>query len=274
MKNIRIKAYKEANTFLKNYSEKKDDYIIIHFARQNHFDQRLPKGSRVIAIALYYPASDKTSVYSLQLSAEKRNKDFVNCNCHEQDEIEKSMLDEFFQEVENNKGKIWLHWNMKNDNFGFQFLEKRLEFLGGILNTEMKVEDDKKKNISTLFKQKYGPQYISSINEVKGKMYALFEKNSIYDQDLLTGYEEVKEFENGDLIKVELSVISKVKSFEKLIDYAINNELITDCKRWRDIYGLSPSGIAQYVADNALLAAVFAIISGIITTILCHFIGL
>lgn len=274
MKGDRIKEYKEANEFLKKYLENRKDYAIIHFARENHFDERYIKGPRIISIAVLYPDSDRMSIYSLQRSAEIGGMDFSACSDGEKDHIEKSMLSDFFNEVKNSGTKMWLHWNMKNDNFGFQTLSNRYKNLGGIIETEMQFKDDCTKNISTLFKMKYGPNYISRINDVKGKMYALFEKNGITDPDLLNGLDEVREFASGHYVKVELSVVAKVKAFEQLIDYARNGELKTNSKAVRDIYGFSLNGILQYVRDNAVLAAVFSIITAIISTLICKLIGI
>lgn len=274
MKDDRIKEHKIANEFLKKYLENRGKYAIIHFARENHFDERYPKGPRIISIVVLYPDSDRMSIFSLQRSAEVKGMEFSTCIDSERDNIEKGMLSDFFNEVKDSGINLWLHWNMKNDNFGFQTLSNRYKNLGGIVGAEMQFKDECTKNISTLFKMKYGPNYITGINDVKGKMYALFEKNGIADPDLLTGLDEIREFVNGNYVKVELSVVAKVKAFERLIDYARNGELKTDSKKIKDIYGFSLNGILQYVRENAVLAAAFSILSAIISTLICKAIGI
>ena len=163
---------------------------------------------------------------------------------------------------------------MKNHNFGFQTLEDRFVALGGKMENDMKFDSSKTKNLATVFKRKYGPNYINSISETKGKLYFLMERNSISDPDLLTGREEVRAFIEGNIVRIELSVIAKVKVFERLLDYARNGELKTDCRKWKDIYGLSIEGLAEYIQDNALLAIISSILTGIITTVVCKLLGM
>ncbi|MBQ6833555.1 MAG: hypothetical protein IJO55_03970, partial [Lachnospiraceae bacterium] len=77
-----------------------------------------------------------------------------------------------------------------------------------------------------------------------------------------------------NIVRIELSVIAKVKVFERLLDYARNGELKTDCRKWKDIYGLSIEGLAEYIQDNALLAIISSILTGIITTVVCKLLGM
>lgn len=43
------------------------------------------------------------------------------------DEFEKNMLDEYFDFIKSRHGFTFVHWNMRNINYGFQAIEHRLD---------------------------------------------------------------------------------------------------------------------------------------------------
>ena len=71
MKNNSISAHKEANRMLEEYMKKKSDYIFIHYARQNCFEDAYEKGPRVITIVVMNAESEQTMAFSLKKTAEK-----------------------------------------------------------------------------------------------------------------------------------------------------------------------------------------------------------
>lgn len=97
----------------------------------------------------------------------------------------------FFVYAEVHEDSMWLHWNMKNNTFGFASLEERFEQLGGTpfhfnRNTH---------NILHILKKKNGENFAGNTKwngEVAGKMYDTFELNNINDFEILNGNQEIE----------------------------------------------------------------------------------
>lgn len=274
MRNNSIQGHKEANDILKNYIKQKSQYMFIHYARQNCFENSYEKGPRVISIVVMNADSEQTMAFSLKKSAEKHGGDFFHVSKDEQDTIELEMLNSFFEYIRSNSSKKWFHWNMKNNNFGFVAIEERYKELGG---QSIKIDEDKKINIAVLLKKKYGTNYAQNCKwngGVAGKMYDTFLQNNIDEAEILNGEQEVKEYILQNIMAIEQSVQGKVKAFRIIIEKASDNVLKTRGRLLKDVYGLNISGIAQYIQDNAILALLFSIIGGVIATIISRMIGL
>lgn len=278
MKNNSINAHKEANIILNDYSKKKSDYIFIHYARQNCFEDAYEKGPRVISIVTMNAESGQTMVFSLRKISDAYGCNFFEINESEKDEIEKEMLQSFFEYVNRNTQKKWLHWNMKNNNFGFAAIEERFKNLGG---QPIHFEENLLINISLLLKKKYGTYFAKDAfwnGKIMGKMYDIFCLNGISDTNILNGEQEIKEYILKNITSIEQSVLGKIKAFQAIVEKASDNDLKTRGKIRKDVYGISIGGIFQYIQDNAVLAWCFSIIGGIIggivTAFICKFIGI
>lgn len=70
MKSNRIVEYKDAKSFLDNYVKNKSDYIYIHYARQNCFEDAYEKGPRIIIIAAMNAGNEQTMLFSLKKIAD------------------------------------------------------------------------------------------------------------------------------------------------------------------------------------------------------------
>lgn len=218
--------------------------------------------------------NEQTMAFSLKKSAEKYNTDFFEASDDDKDVIEADMLQSFFEYVKDNQEKKWLHWNMKNNNFGFSALEERFETLGG---KPFHFEEGKLINISVLLKKKYGRNFAKDSTwngKMMGKMYDIFTLNGITDDSILNGEQEIKEYILKNIMSIEQSVLGKLKAFQTIVEKTSDNELTTRGKVLRDVYGLSIGGVFQYIQDNAILAFLSSILGGVIATVICKIIGL
>lgn len=266
MNNNSIKMRKDAIKLLEDYMNTKKDYIIIHYARQNCLNETFEKGPRILAIVTMNAESEQTKLFSLNESTNNSNYSFFELSESQKDEIEFNMLTSFFNYIKCNKGKKFVHWNMKNNNFGFSALENRYKQLGG---NSFNFSYENIINLSTLLKKKYGINFAkkSMWNGVHtGKMYDIFLLNGINDINILNGEQEVKEYMLQNLASIEQSVLGKVKAFHYIIERASDNALKVRGNIFKDVYGLSFVGVAQYIQDNAILAILFSIIGGVIST--------
>lgn len=271
MYNNSISARKEAIKDISDYVRKKHNYIFIHYARQNGFSDEYEKGPRIAVIATMAAENEQYKVFSLKKSADILGCDFFLLTENEQDNIEFNMLNEFFEFVKQNKDKIWLHWNMRNNNFGFAAIEDRYKKLGSKQQNyqQFHFEESKLINISVLLKKKYGSNFAKSVywnGILSGKMYDIFTLNHINDLEILNGLQEIKEYILKNINCIEQSVQGKLKAYKIIMEKTADNALKTRSKLLRDVYGFNIWGIAQYIQDNALLALIFTIIGGVIGT--------
>jgi hypothetical protein len=63
------------------------------------------------------------------------------------------MFKEFFRFVKVHKSFNWVHWNMRDLNYGFEAIENRYKVLGG---KPIIIEDDKKFDLARLLIDIYG----------------------------------------------------------------------------------------------------------------------
>ncbi len=72
----------------------------------------------------------QTQSFSIHAIAERRHVDLVDIEAH-YDTLEKTILDEFFDHVRRSGEVEYLHWNMRDSNYGFAAIEHRHKVLGG-----------------------------------------------------------------------------------------------------------------------------------------------
>jgi hypothetical protein len=176
------------------------------------------------------------------------------------DQYEKQMLKGFFEFVERHMSYFWLHWNMRDENYGFYAIENRYRVLGG---KPISVPDDKKIDIARLLVDRYGKHYIA-----KPRITKLVKKNRMTMLDFLSGAEEAAAFENKEYIKLHKSTLRKVDLFTSILYASAENSLLVDSK-WKEIYGISPQSIFEYSKERWQ----FFIITNFITLILGALLG-
>jgi hypothetical protein len=177
------------------------------------------------------------------------------------DELEKQMLDEFYDYIRSHSGHLWIHWNMRNIHYGFQAIAHRYKVLGG---TPPEIHESQLVDLSRLLFAVYGPKYIGH-----PRLQKLVEKNRMSDKDFLPGADEAVAFEGGEYVKLHFSTLRKVDIIATLARRTDDRSLKTDSK-WRDIYGLWPQAIAEWLNENwvvRILEIVFAIIGFVATVI-------
>ena len=130
-----------------------------------------------------YLNSENDVSFSIHKIAEIENISDISKNY---DVIEKKMLDEFYNFIQKHENYFWVHWNMKNINYGFEAIAHRYRVLGG---NPVHINNEKKINLAQLLYDIYGPQYID-----KPRLYNIIALNNINEIDLLNGEEEAKAF--------------------------------------------------------------------------------
>ena len=112
------------------------------------------------------------------------------------------MLSTFFDHLAGHKGMKYLHWHMRDVNYGFQAIEHRFAILGGEPHV---VEDSRKFDLPRLLSDIYGVSYIGH-----PRMSMLLNKNHISARDFLTGAHEASAFEEREFAALHQSTLRKV----------------------------------------------------------------
>lgn len=259
---MRYDKHKRACNILKDIDKNPSNYLIIHYSCESFYDIKDGRTPRITSIAIRSYDLGQTDSFSIHKVAEKKRVNFESIVEH-YDELEYTMLTEYFEYVKEHKGFKWLHWNMRDINYGFKAIEHRYEVLGG--KPEI-VLDNVRIDIARLFIDKYGVEYISH-----PRMEKLIELNHIQPKDYLSGAQEAQAFENKEYIKLHQSTLRKVDVFANLIERTIQNTLKTKA-RWYNIYGISPQGLFEFAQNNWILQIVGWVITLILGVVLGKFI--
>jgi hypothetical protein len=97
------------------------------------------------------------------------------------------MLDRFFEFVRVRLHMSWVHWNMRDVNYGFAAIEHRYRVLGG---TPIQIAEDRKFDLARALVDLYGVGYIGH-----PRLETLLTKNRIAARDFLSGAQEADAFE-------------------------------------------------------------------------------
>lgn len=250
----RIKKRKNAINELTDLCTNSSNLLIIHYSCESFYDIPEGKTPRITSIAVRYYRTAQTKSFSIHKIAEKEKMPFSNIE-QEYDTLEKKMLDEFFDFVSHHKSYNWIHWNMRDINYGFEAIENRYSVLGG---NPISIDNNYKFDLARKIVDMYGSGYIGH-----PRLEKLMEKNNITKQNYLSGKEEALYFRTKDFVKLHQSTLRKVDIFHSIIERILNQELKTNSKV-KDIYGLSPQGLFQLINSHWWASLIYALILAII----------
>lgn len=250
--------HKNAKKVLKEIDCNPSNYLIIHYSCESFYDITDGHTPRITSIAVYSYSTAQTDSFSIHKTAEKEHVAFDSIE-EKYDELEKIMLYDYFQYLKEHRNYKWIHWNMRDINYGFKAIEHRYEVLGGV---PILIEDSNKIDLSRLFIQCYGVNYIEH-----PRMEKLLQLNNIQAKNYLKGADEAKAFSNKEYIKLHQSTLRKVDVFADLLDRAIQGTLKVRSK-WKDIYGISIQGFFNFCQDKwwikLIISIVLLILGGIV----------
>ena len=162
------------------------------------------------------------------------------------------MLQEYNDHISGYKDTQYLHWNMRDVNFGFQALEHRARVHG---IEPCVVPDSCRLDLSRLLVQAYGTGYIGH-----PRLKKLLEKNHIEPLDFLSGEAEAEAFERGDYVALHQSTLRKVDVLANLAGRAHTNSLRTNATWW-ELRGGTVRAALEWMAFHPI----WSIGTGIVT---------
>lgn len=223
----RLRKRKRALDTLDKLKENPNIVLIIHYSCESFYDRPNGSSPRITSIAVRNWGSGQTYSFSIHQQAEKRHKTLKELDL-EYDKLEGMMLKEFFSFAEKHDQFYWVHWNMRDINYGFPAIEHRAL----VLQIEpFNIPEDKRVDLSRIMVDLFGVRYIGHPRLTK-----LIDKNKITKRDFLTGQEEADAFEAKEYVKLHQSTLRKVDILSNILERTLDGSLKTNAK-WREIYG-------------------------------------
>jgi hypothetical protein len=244
------KAWKSAKLQLQEVLQTPEHVVVIHYSCESFYDREDPRSPRVTSIAIRNLSTGQTKSYSIHMVAERR-KVLDSIDDH-YDDLEREMLEDFFQAVRERQHCKWLHWNMRDANYGFEALENRIRALGG--HPAATVSEDKRIDLSRMLISIYGVGYIGH-----PRIENLMAKNSITAKDFLTGKQEAEAFDGKRFLKLHQSTLRKVDIFANFVERAHAGRLMT-LATWWERNGRSLKAIGEWLREHWLVGATITII--------------
>ncbi len=259
---VRLSKRKENRKAIEKAFENSNRTYLIHYSCESFYENQSGTSRRVTSIAVRNLSSAQTHSWSIHKSAELHNK--INRINEDIDNLERDMLSSYFDFLRKNADFTYIHWNMRDDAYGFQALEHRFRVLGG---EPFILQDDKKLDLARVLVALFSRSYCSheSKSGKNGRLMVLTEMNKIADLDALSGAEEAEAFENGEYLKLHRSTLRKVDIFANIIDRIHDNTLKTDAG-WFDRNGIHPVVIIELIKTHPMYSVI-----GIASTIIAFY---
>ena len=227
---------------------------VIHYSCESFYDRPEGRSPRITSIALRKLDTAQTISFSIHKVAETRKVPFSDINeCY--DCLEREMLQNFYGHLRNFQQTQYLHWNMRDLNYGFQAIEHRFRVLANNSDEPYVVEDNKKMDLARLLIDIYGIRYIGH-----PRLETLLEKNSISRLGFLTGAEEAKAFEDKEFVALHQSTLRKVDVIANIAERAHDRSLKTNTSWW-DMRGGGIIQFLKWLVENPLSVFVTFLVS-------------
>lgn len=252
------KRRKNALSTIEQIENKRDNVLVIHYSCESFYDIKDGHTPRVTSIAIRNFSTGQTVSFSIHKCAEIRGVSQNDIDA-QYDELEKLMLDEYFDFVKSRHGYTFLHWNMRDINYGFQAIEHRYSVLGG---EPFVIDDARKEDLARLLVAIYGVNYIG--HAPSGRLHNLVEFNHITMKDVLTGAQEAASFEEKEFVKLHQSTLRKVDIMANILERVIDGSLETQATWW-EIHGVHPAILIEIVTKHWIwsIIVVVAVIAGL-----------
>jgi hypothetical protein len=247
----KVQRRRQAKIKLAELMNKSEQVVVIHYSCESFYDRPDGSSPRITSIAVRNLESSQTTSFSIHQVAEREGYSASALEEH-YNQLEKLMLEEFYDYVRRHSSHTWLHWNMRDINYGFPAIEHRFKVLQG---EPIELHESKLVDLSRLLISIYGVDYIQS-----PRMKNLIEKNHIMHKDFLDGKSEADAFTNGQYVKLHQSTLRKVDAFANIIELAADNSLKTS-STWRNIYGSYPTAFIELIKENLIISVLVGVVS-------------
>lgn len=239
----RLKRRKNVVHKMDSLLEQAATTLVVHYSCESFYDKTDGKTPRITTIAVRNLASGQTDSFSIHQIAEEQQIQFADIANH-YDILEKQMLDRYFDFVRSRQHYSWVHWNMRDVNYGFAAIEHRYRVLGG---DPIMIPEDRKFDLARALVDLYGVGYIGH-----PRLESIIKKNNITDKDFLVGAQEAEAFEKKEFVRLHQSTLRKVDTLANLFERTSNKSLKTN-STWAEQYGFTPSVVAEWAKEHWLV---------------------
>jgi len=239
----RLSKRKKLLSQLDDIFENDKTSLVLHYSCESFYDKTDGKTPRITSIAVRNLDSGQTDSFSIHQIAEENHVEFENIT-DKYDSLEREMLDRYFQFLNTHQHYIWIHWNMRDVNYGFQAIEHRYRALGG---TPISLNEDRKFDLSRALVSLYGVGYIGH-----PRLPKLLEINNITCKDFLTGEEEAQAFDDKDFVELHRSTLRKVDNLANIIERTYNQKLKTN-STWLEQHGFSLAVLLEIIKGHPVV---------------------
>ena len=253
----RLKRRKDITAKMEALQDQAQTTLVIHYSCESFYDKTDGKTPRITSVAVRNFASAQTDSFSIHQVAEESHVEFDQITEH-YDSLERQMLDRFFEFVRTRQHCNWVHWNMRDVNYGFAAIEHRYRVLGG---TALQISEDRKFDLSRALVDLYSAQYIGH-----PRLESLLEKNKITAKDFLAGKKEAEAFDNKEFVKLHQSTLRKADCLANIFERTLNENLKTNAT-WFDRHGFSIQAIGEWLKEHWVVSGLVAA-GGLLTFIL------
>ncbi len=237
--------------------EQEDTTLIVHYSCESFYDKTDGKTPRITSIAVRNLDSGQADSFSIHQIAEEKGILFTQIP-DLYDELESQMLGRFYDFVTMRQHYNWVHWNMRDVNYGFAAIEHRYRVLGG---TPISILENRKFDLSRALNDIYGRDYIGH-----PRLASIISKNDITEKDMLAGPQEAEAFDKQEFIRLHQSTLRKVTAISRIFELSASKSLKTNSS-WINQNGLTPGIISELLRENWLVALMITG-GGILTFIL------
>ena len=224
---------------------------VIHYSCESFYDRPEGRSPRVTSIALRKLDSAQTVSFSIHQIAERRHIPFSEIE-ERYDDLEREMISEYFTHVAGHQGMMYLHWNMRDANYGFQAIEHRFRVLGGDPHT---IDGANKVDLARLLIDVYGVGYIGH-----PRMEKLLERNRITKLGFMTGEQEANAFDARNYVALHQSTLRKVDAMCNIVGRANDRTLRTNTTWW-EMHGGTTRAFFNWILDHKIFTSVASLAS-------------
>ena len=221
------KQQKAARVKLEGLFQEPSTVYAIHYSCESFHDRPDGRSPRITSIAVANLATQQAESFSIHRLAERGQIPFSDIESH-YNELELEMLGYFYSFLEQNHQTKFLHWNMRDDNYGFRAIEHRFSVLTNDKQPSFKVPESQKFDLAILLKDMYGAFYADH-----PRMTKLLLMNSAIPPGYLQGADEAKAFEQKDYPNLHQSSLAKVHAITTVAQLAYNKQLKTNTGFWQ-----------------------------------------
>lgn len=244
------KRQKEARQRLDSLFSAPANVWVIHYSCESFYDRPNGASPRITSLAVRSLESAQTHSFSIHQVAERLKVPFGEIEAR-YDELERQMLDSYYQHIGAHRGMKYLHWNMRDINYGFAAIDHRYQVLGG---TPVVIEDARKFDLARILIDIYGVAYIGH-----PRLEKLIEKNNIQPRDMMTGAEEAQAFIERNYVGLHQSTLRKVDVLANIAERAHNKQLRANTTRW-EMHGGRLRTAVDWLTENKLIAFLMAVV--------------